>query len=186
MSKDIVFPGDCKNLLKMAKLVGYDALLVVAGPDEKTGPVFIADAPNNKMQALIRKYAMQGRMTIAKATSEQKLRFLVEKTKISLVYGMEYLNKGDHLHFRKSGLNQVICQIAKRNNIIFGFSFADWLQKKSPQVLGKLRQNLLFSRKYKIPYFIGSFTSDPQYIRNPKDLKGLAESLVSQPFLTFL
>ena len=81
-------------------------------------------------------------------------------------------NRKDFMHQRNSGLNHVLCALAKENTVAIGFSFSAIL--RSPQrekLLGRMMQNILLCRKYKIPMVIGSFAKNHWEIRNEKDLQ---------------
>jgi ribonuclease P/MRP protein subunit RPP1 len=79
----------------------------------------------------------------------------------------------DHLHSRNSGLNDVLCKLAKKNGIAIGFSFSDVLNSHGPEralMLGRMMQNVSFCRKFKVPMVLGSFAFDKSDMRPPKDL----------------
>ncbi|MFH1332355.1 MAG: RNase P subunit p30 family protein [archaeon] len=83
----------------------------------------------------------------------------------------------DYLHSRNSGLNDVLCKLAKKNNVAVGFSFSDVLNARSFEralILGRMMQNVALCRKFKVPMVLGSFAFDNLEMRPPKDLISFA------------
>src|SRR3989338_11038963 len=67
-----------------------------------------------------------------------------EKKKDIIVYNLED-QKRDFIHFRNSGLNQVLCKLAKKNNIAVAFNFNLVLnndEMSRSQILGRMMQNV--------------------------------------------
>ena len=61
---------------------------------------------------------------ITAAKSSDNDRFLIESKKIKLIYGFEELDRKDYLHQRASGLNHIMCELARKNSVIIGFSYS--------------------------------------------------------------
>lgn len=107
---------------------------------------------------------------IISATSDDRAVF--ENNKVWLVLGVEGSEKKDHMHNRRSGLNQVLCSLAKEHNIRLGASLQDILilsDRRKVQILGRLSANARLCRKYKVNYQIYSFAE------NPGDMVGRTE-----------
>ena len=108
--------------------------------------------------------------------SSDKDRFFIETKKIRLIYGFEELHKKDYLHQRASGLNHTLCELAKENNIIIGFSYSSLLnedKQTSALLIGRMMQNIRMCQKYKVKTVIGSFSSNPYDLRSPHDIASL-------------
>ena len=102
----------------------------------------------------------------------------LENKKTDILVSPERNAKKDNLHFRDSGLNQVLCKIAADNKVAIGFSFSDILNSKERNVLlGRMRQNVELCRKYKIKMVLASFARNKYEQRNPRDLESLARVL---------
>ncbi len=87
---------------------------------------------------------------------------------LDMVFGLESLERKDSLHFRRSGLNHVLCSLAKSSNVSVAFSFSDILSSSGMlrgMVLGRMRQNIMLCRKYRVPMLIASFSSGPYGMR---------------------
>ena len=81
-------------------------------------------------------------------------------------------NRRDFVHHRNSGLNQVLCKLAKENNIAIGFSFSSVLKSKDRgKYIGRIMQNIRLCRKYKVKMVIGSFAENKNEIRGLKDIQ---------------
>lgn len=106
-----------------------------------------------------------------------------EKRKDIVAYNLED-QKRDFIHYRNSGLNQVLCKLAKKNNIAIAFNFNLILNSEGmlrSQLLGRMMQNIKFCRKYKVNMVIGSFASKPEEMRSAHDLISFGISIGMHP-----
>jgi len=97
----------------------------------------------------------------------------VENKDIDMLYGIEEFRVKDKIHYRDGGLNQVLCKLAKKNNIKIGFNFNDVLgsdDEKKAIILGRMMQNVGLCNKYKVDMIIGSFAKNKYEMKNSKDL----------------
>ena len=104
----------------------------------------------------------------------------LEKLKPSLIFDLEKSEKMDKTHFRLSGLNQVLCKLSFKNNITVGLSFSSLLHTskvKRKVILGRMIQNLRFTKKYKVNISFYSFAKTPFELRSFKDLSALQRVL---------
>lgn len=104
----------------------------------------------------------------------------IEKLKPNLIFDLEQTTKKDPLHFRASGLNQVLCKSAQKNNVMIGFSFSSTLNSTRIQraiLLGRIAQNIALCKKYKVKTLFASFAKKPFEMRSLKDLTSLATIL---------
>ena len=111
-------------------------------------------------------------------------RHAIEKSRPNVVFGLETIASRDSMHSRNSGLNQILCKLANKNNIIIGFSFSSLLNtdgKLRSQILGRLMQNIRLCRKYKVKTVIASFAEKPYDMRPCPDLKSALISLGMHP-----
>ena len=108
--------------------------------------------------------------------SSDKDRTFIESKKIRLIYGFEEVHKKDYIHQRGSGLNHVICELAKKNNVVIGFSYSSLLNKSdsvTSLLIGRMMQNIRLCQKYKLKTVIGSFSERAFDLRLPHDVKSL-------------
>jgi len=111
-------------------------------------------------------------------------RHTIEKTKPSIIFGLETIAARDSMHHRNSGLNHVLCKLANKNNIMIGFSFSDILNTNGitrSQILGRIMQNIRLCRKYKVKTIVASFAENPYELRPYHDLKSVFICLGMHP-----
>ncbi len=104
--------------------------------------------------------------------AEANVRKLVEQRPYA-VFGFEYLENKDSFHQRRSGMDHVLARIMADTDVAYAFSFADLLNAPSymqPIILGRLYQNCMLAKKYKVKVIIASFASEPFMMRSEKDL----------------
>ena len=109
----------------------------------------------------IKKAAKLSDLVIAKP-SKQNLRAFVERLPCDAVVDVEILEARDPLHFRASGLNQVLARILSRKEKFLCVSFSTLLNSENKQVLlGRIAQNVVLCKKYDVPIIAGSFARTP-------------------------
>jgi len=75
---------------------------------------------------------------------------------------------------RRSGLNQVLCKLAAKNNVAIGFDFSYLLNssgKERARILGRMSQNVRFCKKYKVKMVFSSFARNKYELRSENYLK---------------
>lgn len=86
------------------------------------------------------------------AKNDEFNRKVFENNKVDLVFELESGRK-DRLKQRDSGLNHVLCKLAKKNDIVVGIDFSK-LEKMSDfelsSYLAKVEQNIMLCKKYKV------------------------------------
>jgi len=136
----------------------------------------IADSKN------ISKAKKLAKIVIYKSTGND--RHAIEKSKANIVFDLGTIATKDSMHHRNSGLNQVLCKLANKNNIMIGFSFSTILNTEGiirSQILGRLMQNIRLCRKYNVKTIIASFAEKPYDMRPCPDLKSVFVSLGMHP-----
>jgi RNase P/RNase MRP subunit p30 len=169
---EIVFPDRNENeFIEMALRLGYKEICFAYEENKlpaelpKTNKLTIKTAilnPKNPGRA-----KNKSRILI----SDENARTSFEKSEIDIVFGLEAKGKTDFNRQRNSGLNQVLCQIAAKKNKTYGFNFRDVLiAKNRPAVIGRMMQNMMLCRKYKVKTIIFSGAKEPMEMRNGRDL----------------
>ena len=194
-----VASGSNAEVLKMASTLGYSHLVItyssldeiykadaLAGSKQgmKTSyAVFLDTSDKNKIIITAKEALQDGILCLVKAKQPEFNRFVVEKTSASLV-DAEYIHPKDHLHFRRSGLDQVLCKCAVASKNSFFSSLNSLLSlhiEEQAKILGRIRQNARFCAKYKVPYALCSFARDPFEMKGAHDMKALWKSLGIEP-----
>jgi len=153
---DIVIPnGNEKELLKEAKKLGVKIYFLYEKKSKETVKPYI----------LVNKKDKDSKFLFC--TPERKN---FENKKTDFIYGFETLEKKEHYHYRKSGLDQVLCKLAKEKDITIVFDFSKLYSKNKEQVLGRMMQNARLCKKYGVKTVVFSFAKNPKRIQNPSDL----------------
>ena len=101
-------------------------------------------------------------------------REVIEKPKANLVFALEEYGWKDYMHQRASGLNHILCRLANKNKVMIGFSISSLLDYGNQSIiLGRMIQNIILCRKFKVKTVIGSFTQNPHQMRSPHDIMSL-------------
>jgi|SRR3989344_3909640 len=84
----------------------------------------------------------------------------------------------DKIYQKDSGLNEVLCQLAKENDIAIGFSLSLILNSnRRGELFGRIIQNIKLCKKYKVKMIIGTFAKNKSELRNEKDDEALFKIL---------
>jgi RNase P/RNase MRP subunit p30 len=185
MFSDIVFPQkNEKQFIESAARLGYAYLCLVydfsdiASKEklikelQKTTKIklfFGIEAEKDEIQ----KSKKITDLVIVKSVAGQD-QAVLEKFFPDILFDLELSKKRDPLHFRESGLNQVLCSLARKKNAAVGFSFSSMLNSKNkPQMLGRIMQNIRLCRKYRLKTVMASFAKKPIEMRSAHDLMAL-------------
>jgi len=110
--------------------------------------------------------------------ADENARSAFENKEIAIVFGLEAKAKNDFAKQRNSGLNHVLCEIAARKNKIYGFNFRDVLAAKNrAAIIGRMIQNLMLCKKYKVKTIFFSGAKAPFEMRNKRDLRSFFDIL---------
>lgn len=101
-------------------------------------------------------------------------REILSSKNIDILVSPEKNRKEDFLHHRNSGLNHILCVLAKKNKIAIAFSFNEILMSNGVErakIIGRMAQNIRLCRKYKVEMIIASFATNKYEMRSLSDLK---------------
>ena len=113
---------------------------------------------------------------------DNKNRKAVENKNVDILLSPEKIRKDDFMHSRNSGLNQVLCKSAKKNNVAIGFNFRDVLKSKERWLLlGKMMQNVALCRKYKVEMVVISGAENESELKSAMDLFSFAQAIGMTP-----
>jgi len=103
--------------------------------------------------------------------TEEALRYILEKTPVDIVLGVENIHPKESLHYSRGGLDQILLRIAAERGKTIAFSFSEILQSKNrPRLLTRMRLNLQLCRKYKVKVIFSNFSRSLEELRSAKDL----------------
>ena len=115
---------------------------------------------------------------------EKVNRLALENKKVDILLSPELDEKKDSFHYKRSGLNQVLCKLAKKNDVAIGFDFCLILRTKGVErakFLGRMVQNVVFCRKYKVKVVVGCFSDGEFEKRSKSTLKAFVGILGIRP-----
>ncbi len=159
---DIAFPKNKKDqdqFSDMAKTLGVKDLCFLS--TDKKSDILLADV---KQISSFKK----SKLIFAKGCRE------AIEAGAHVLFDFEIDKRDDFLHHRASGLNQVLCNIAKRKNSIIAFNFNSILNADDgfkAKIIGRIQQNIKLCRKYKVSMLPLSFAADTFELRSPTDFK---------------
>ncbi len=111
------------------------------------------NTPNiNEARKQIQKLKKEGKQIIVLAQDPEFNRKIVEIPDVDILLSPEIHNRKEPLKQRDSGLNEILCKIAAKNNIKIGIDL-DAIKKlpdeNKASVLGRLQQNIMICKKTK-------------------------------------
>ena len=125
----------------------------------------------------ILKQCKGSKIKIYKPTSEELLRFALERTSIDIIYGMEGINPRDGVHYVRGGLDQVTAKIAASKGKIIGFSYSELINSPNrAKLMARMKLNLKLCKKYSVKTVFASFGKEK---RSEKDVESLKKVITS-------
>ena len=163
MFKDIVFN---EEINQDNTLYVFTSLAKAINSEKKKKAVLITGSKKD-ITSLSQKAKAKNIMTLCQSQGYLFDKFVFERTSVDIMFDFELLHAKDHLHYRRSGLNQVLCKIAHDNEKMIAFSFRSLLNSKNKALLlGRVMQNIRFCRKYKVKTLLASFAKNEFEVRN--------------------
>ena len=160
----VISSGNEKEFIKVAEKLGYSEL------------VFIGNVDISKLKSKI-KISSNKRIFKSDITKDRNL---IECKKADMIYEFEQQSRKDSMHFRSSGINQVIAKLMKLKNVSYGLSFSQLLnasKEEQARIIGRTMQNIRLCKKYKVKVVVASFARTPYEMRDHKDLVAFAKTL---------
>ncbi len=117
-------------------------------------------------------------ITCVEGKNEIVNRRAVEDKKTQILLNPHQGQTADALHFRRSGVNHIVCALAYKNNVTFAFTL-DHVQ--SPQEMGRVMQNIKLCRKYKVGMLFYSNAKTIDDMRGAQDMMALCRVLGMMP-----
>jgi len=174
---DIVVPkNNEKAFVKVAEELGFNKL----GFLYKKIKDLSALQKKTKIKLYNVTYTWDSKADLCISNDRDKARHFLEKTKVHGVFGLEKHKEKDFMHIRNSGLNQVLAKIAKDKKKVIVFDFNSVLTCSGlnrSRIIGRMMQNVVLCRKYKVEVAICSFAQSPYQMRNCKDLQAFGNVL---------
>ncbi len=116
-----------------------------------------------------------------RASSEELLRFALEKAPVDGVIGVEEIHPTNSVHYLRGGLDQMLCTFARQEEKIVVLSFSSVLNSSSrSRLLARMMFNVRLCRKYDVKVILSNFSSDLVEIRSGSDLGAFERVLMKR------
>ncbi len=119
-------------------------------------------------------------IAVKEGSSEDKNRNFVSDKGNDVLMNPELKMLGDNVHYRTSGLNHVLANLAKKNDVAIGFGFSFVLNcsgLERARMIGRMKQNVRICRKAKCKMVVCSYAKNVKEMRGAKDLLAFARIL---------
>ena len=104
----------------------------------------------NEARKQIQKLKKQKQPVIVQAQNDEFNRKILENKDVDMVIGLESHNRKDRLKQRDSGLNEILCKLAKKNNVKIGLDISELKNKKGKEkakILARIMQNIKLCKR---------------------------------------
>src|SRR3989338_3661250 len=104
----------------------------------------------NESRRQIQKLKKEGMEIIVKAQDEEFNRKILENPDVDILLSPEMHIRKDKLKQRDSGLNEVLCKIASKNNIKIGIDISEIInkpKKEKAKILSRIIQNISLCKR---------------------------------------
>lgn len=191
MKLDFFIGKKNKTIVKEAKALGFDHVYFVKEVSaiseikkEKSqknyDAVLIKTSSVDMLRRMVDKASNFIPLIFVLGMNDKINRASLENKKVKALVSPEYERNHDWSNYRNSGLNQVLCKIARDNNKAVIINFKDILFRRGHEraiLLGRIMQNIRLCRKYKVKLRIGSFASRKEEMRAAPDLNSFCAAI---------
>ncbi len=106
----------------------------------------------NEARKQIQTFKKEKKQVIVLAQGQEFNRKILENKDVDILLSPELHNRKDKLKQRDSGLNEILCKIAKNNNIKIGIDLEKIKKTKGKEraiLLARIKQNIMLCKKAK-------------------------------------
>jgi RNase P/RNase MRP subunit p30 len=174
---DVCIPkNNEEEYIQVAEAIGTKGLLFLYEKEEKHKLIDLKNKTKLKLfqGLLIKKNTNNPGITFAKAEQQN-----IENRNLKFLYDFEEQEEKDSFHYRRSGANHVLCTMMKEKEKIFVFDMEKIIinSRTREKLLGRMMQNLMLVKKYKLESIICSFAMSPENLRAEKEYSSLIRAL---------
>lgn len=177
MFVDVCIPkGNEEEFISIAEKLGTKGILFLYDKDDKKAKLQeLSKKTKLRLYSglLVTKNVSVPGITFAKAEQQN-----IENRNLKFMYDFEEQEEKDSFHYRRSGANQVICEMMKEKEKVLVFDMEKILaaSKEREKLLGRMQQNLMLAQKYKLNCIICSFATSPANMRAEAEYASLIRS----------
>ncbi len=99
------------------------------------------------------------------------------ESKVDYIINAELFDRKDSFHYKRTALNQVHAKLCRERGIRVVFSFNNLLEKNRIRTLGRMFQNAVIARKYRLKTDSFSLAKDPLRMKSRSVLNSLLNVL---------
>ncbi len=118
----------------------------------------IINTPNlNQARKQIQELKKQNKEVIIKSQDPEFNRKILENKDVDVLLSPEFHNRKNKLKQRDSGLNEVLCKLAKKNNIKIAINLDEIIKQSKKQkaiLLARIMQNISLCKRTKTQFII--------------------------------
>ena len=163
-----------RELVKHARGKGFEDFFAVDGDI-----VIVNEYDAEKLRKEISNARKKGRI-VAVLGNNDEINKIAINCMADILLSPEFTRRRDFPDYRNSGLNQVLCREAARNNTAIGFNFSDILHlegKDRALRLGRMIQNVRLCRKFHVPMILATFAETENELRTSDELISFGVSI---------
>lgn len=183
---DFVFPNSNeKEFSEIAKELGFDKLCFVY--PFSSFPKNAEYIPNTTRAVFCKASELPKARKLAKfviVDSSDADRNVIEKQQFDIITNLEGIARSDSTHFRRSGLNQVLCTLLNKRKKTVAFNLNALLRANKGLrviILGRFAQNVMLCRKYKVKILLASFARTLYEMRAAHDMVAFGITIGMHP-----
>jgi ribonuclease P/MRP protein subunit RPP1 len=123
----------------------------------------------NQARKEIQELKKQNKKVIVRANSEDFNRKILENKDVDILFSPEIHNRKDSLKQQDSGLNEVLCKLAKKNEIKIGINLEELIKAKTQEkaeILARIMQNIELCKRTKTEIVIYQSNFNKQEIQS--------------------
>ena len=177
---DIVLPENNEEaFLDMAERLGIEGVCFLYD-----GPKDVSQFQKRKVKVFSATFQLSKRAELRLTRGPEGLRDILEKTNMDIAFELEEGKDKDFMHQRNSGLNHILCAIARERGQAIAFSARSLLTsagRARSTILGRMMQNVRLCRKYKVGMCLASFARTPWQMRGEGELQALGMTIGMLP-----
>jgi RNase P/RNase MRP subunit p30 len=185
MFKDVVIPSNNeKEFIKIAEKINTSALILLYREFDKNIKEKIKKLQKETKIKLFSGLLVSNVNHSQRASTKYDYVFgkdnrgLIENKFVKIHYDFEVSDKKDFIHYRNSGMNQVLAKIMKEKKKVLAFNINNIIGNHL--IMGRITQNIKLARKYKIKMMLASFAKKPLEMIYSKDLVSIGITLGMQ------
>lgn len=132
----------------------------------------------NSINELKSKLKKEKGIVLLSSANYKTNRYAVEHSLVRSLIDIETHKKSDKTHYRRGGLDSILCKFMKKNNVSYVVNFLSFAKSKNKALIfGRMLQNARLCRKYKTKVTVTSGALRGEELKSESILKAFAQVL---------